>query len=111
MGVVKLLFALGATAGIAWTLAGSPQLREVREYYPDGNLASLYTVDSQGRIHGLLLRYHEGGGGVSFEGHFEHGQWTLCRHFTSDGRLCSEMEETPTLEVVSRQWDEDGNPR
>jgi antitoxin component YwqK of YwqJK toxin-antitoxin module len=111
MGVVKLLFALSATAGIAWTLADFHQLREVREYYPDGSLASVYTVDSQDRIHGHLLRYHEGGGGVSFEGHFDHGQWTVCRHFMPDGQLCSEMEETSTLEIVVHQWDEDGNPR
>ena len=110
MGVVKVLVALSATVGIAWTLADSQQLRDVREYYPDGSLAAVYAVDSQDRTHGLSLRYHPTGG-VSFEGHFDHGQWTICRHFMPDGRLCSEMEETASLQIVVRQWDEDGNPR
>jgi antitoxin component YwqK of YwqJK toxin-antitoxin module len=110
MGVVKLLFALSATAGIAWTLTDSLQLREVREYHPDGSVAAVYRVDSLNRPHGLLIRYYAEGT-VSFEGHFDHGQWTYCRHFTPDGRLSSEMSETPSLNVVVRQWDEHGQPR
>lgn len=83
--MMKVAVLVGVILVAVTSIKPSPT-HEIIEYYPDGTLMNVRTVDEEGRDHGHRIDYYADGQ-IYADAVYDHGSWVTITTYDNLGRL------------------------